>query len=209
VQDGGFKRAAFPRYIPVPEVRSAIHIRTGQRAVVEALDAWLARHQVEIVPFDDVYDACVHLLRQFERIPDLALVGTDWLADDELSIVSCIRQTWPRTAIVVYGTSRDTPRLGLTPLIAACSGPTAIEKLLAQTPAELVRRMCDELAPLAVAPPAAATAEIEKTAAGTEQREGPSRAGERADRPRLDGESSRAALTPQELSALLDPSDDR
>jgi hypothetical protein len=151
-QDGGFNRAAFQRKIPVFEVRSAIHVRTGECAVVEALDHWLARHHVDVIPFADVYDACVHLIKDCEHIPDLALIGADWLADDEFNIVTYIRQTWPRTGIVVYGGARETPLVDLLPMMLTCRTEAALQQLLAGTPTDLVRRLWTDIAEPALPP---------------------------------------------------------
>lgn len=128
------------------EVRSAIHIRTGQCAIVEALDAWLARHRAEVIAFADVYEACVHLIKDCEQIPDLALIGADWLADDEFDIVAYIRQTWPRTAVVVYGGAREAPLVDLLPMMLTCRTEVALQQLLAGTPTDLVRRMWKDAA---------------------------------------------------------------
>lgn len=125
-------------------VRSAIHVRTGQRAVSAAIDDWLARNAVAVTGFADVYDACLYLLRQYERIPDLALLGADWLADDELPLIAYLRQTWPRTVMVVYGGATAPVRVDLLPLTVTVYGPAALDTLLADTPADLVGRHLSE-----------------------------------------------------------------
>jgi hypothetical protein len=136
----------------VSGVRSAIHVRTGPRTSAAAIDTWLTQHQVEIIPFDEVYTACVHVLQHYERIPDLVFVGRDWLAGDELNIVSYVRQTWPRSGIIVYGDTGETPLCDLLPLVLTCRGPAAVHDLLAATPAELVRRLGEQLRPLVLGP---------------------------------------------------------
>lgn len=140
-QDGGFSRATLQRKISVLEVRSAIHVRTGECAVVEALDGWLARHHVETTALADAYEACVHLITQYEHIPDLALIGADWLADEEFNIVAYIRQTWPHTGIVVYGRARELPLAGLLPMMLTCQTEAALKELLAGTPAEVLQHL--------------------------------------------------------------------
>jgi hypothetical protein len=132
----------------VVEVRSALHIRTGQRAAADALDAWLAQYQVESVPFGDVYEACVHLLQNYAHVPDLVLVGADWLSDNEVNIVRYVRQTWSAAAIVVYGSAPDTPRVDVLPLVMTCRGERGLRTLLGGTPAELVRRLAESVGPL-------------------------------------------------------------
>jgi hypothetical protein len=133
-------------------VHSAIHVRTGQRTLVEAIDAWLTQHRVEVTPLDDVYAACVHLLKCYEHIPDLVFVGADWLSRDELSIVSYVRQTWSRSGIVVYGDNSEIPLFDFLPLVLTCRGGAATRALLGGTPADLVRRFGQQLPPLVLAP---------------------------------------------------------
>jgi hypothetical protein len=131
----------------VTGVRSAIHVRTGTRASTDAIDAWLSQHQVAVVPFDDVYAACAHLLKNFAQIPDLVFVGTDWLSRDELGIVPYVRQTWSRTGIVVYGEAAETPPFDWLPLVLMCRGKAALDAVLAAPPASVVRRLDEQLRP--------------------------------------------------------------
>lgn len=198
------------------EVRSAIHVRTGQRASVEAVDAWLAQHGVETVAFDDPYDACVHLLRQYEQIPDLALIGTDWLAEDEANIIAYVRQTWSRAVVVVYGATQETPRFDVLPLTRTCRGEAALRRILAEPPADLVRRMYAQVAPLRLAPspPAVARAVAADAPAGRlPNKEGPDKT-PRTSPERLGlnlsaTEPPRCILTAEELAALLDPAEEQ
>jgi hypothetical protein len=189
-------------------VSSAIHIRTGQRALADTLDQWLARHDVTTRGFDDVYAACVHLLQQYEQIPDLALVGTDWLAPDELSIIAYVRQTWPRTGVVVYGGQRETPRIDLWPLTRAVQGEAGLQKLTGRTPSEIFTELCAEMPPLATRggeseTPARPTREVVAASGEREARE------LEAPRPSVPAAPPRAILTPEELAVLLEPRDDR
>ena len=175
------------------EVRSAIHIRTGQRAAAESLDAWLAQHQVESVPFGDVYEACVHLLQNYAHVPDLVLVGADWLSDDELNIVRYVRQTWSGAAIVVYGSAPDTPRVDILPLVLTCHGERGLRTLLSGTPAELVRRLAESVAPLEPLP---AVPPSRPVAAAPRPIQPPNAAG------------PRASLISDEFSTVSGPTDD-
>ncbi len=120
---------------------TAIHVRTGQRASADVLEAWLARGGVEVLSFDDVYAACIHLLRCYERIPDLALVGTDWLGADELRIVTYIRQTWPQAGIIVYAANADAPDVQLVPLTLSCRGEQAVATLCRTPPEEVLHKL--------------------------------------------------------------------
>jgi hypothetical protein len=197
----------------VVDVHSAIHIRTGQKSVVKRVDDWLAAHDVGCVTFDDVYGACVYLLRHYDRIPDLVLVGADWLARDEYNIVSYVRQTWPRVGVVVYGSAGSTPLFDLLPLMIACDSAAALEQLLAESPGAVVRRMLASVSPgeLAAAsgappapqqplgvgplPPPRGAVEESAAPASSELRVAPT-------------EPPRSILSAEELSALLDASDD-
>ncbi len=214
------------------EVRSAIHIRTGQRAAVDTIDGWLARHQVNTVTFDDVYDACVHLLKHYELIPDLALIGSDWLADAEYQIVPYVRQTWPRTALVVYRAAGNIPLVNVLPAMLTCTGEAALDELLASTPTDVARRLCAATdprpnvpaSPAACRPPATPTVDgfdaggrgpLSRTmgpaAPQDEQRAAVDRhRGNPDEKPalRLPEAEPRAILTAEELAALLNPGDE-
>jgi hypothetical protein len=187
-------------------VRTALHIRTGQPATGAALEGWLARHTVDVVGCDDVYEACVRLLQNYDAVPDLVLLGADWLNADEYRIVRYVRETWPRAGILIYGRIEPSPAWHATPMLHVCHTPGALDKLIAATPAQLLQRLCADTAPLglgAARPPAPAptlprdrqepctvtsvAAAPEPTAAATRN-------------------AARALLTPEELSALLNPS---
>jgi len=129
----------------VSEARRAIHVRTGQQGTVRAVEAWLARSRIETVCYDDVYAACVHLVQRCEDVPDLVLIGGDWLSADEFRIVSYVRQTWPPAGIVVYGAAADLPLFDFLPLTQTCRGETALARLLEGTPADTLRRLRGQL----------------------------------------------------------------
>jgi len=142
------------------QVRRAVHIRTGQPAAAEAIDAWLSDHDVEVLACADVYEACVHLLREYHNVPEMVVIGTDWLAPDELAIVRYARETWPRAAIVVYGAGAS-PAPEASPLTIACGSDAALRTVLADSPAQLLERLClrtvtvpaDDLLPTRAATP--------------------------------------------------------
>jgi len=203
-------------------VRQALHIRTGQRAAVEMLDAWLADHAVAVVPISDVYAACAHLLQRYEQVAELVLLGADWLAKGELSILRYVRETWPRAAVVVYGTARDLAACELAPLTLVCQGSAELERLVAQTPEAIVRRIHGEPVPLCVAASEAArpASSVETDTAETEA---PEEAGDETDlvdysalaaggemeeTTAAGADLPRSLLTPEELAALLDRRDE-
>jgi hypothetical protein len=179
-------------------VRNAIHVQTGQRVLVEQFDRWLERHDVSSAVFEDAYAACVHLLQNYNAIPDLALVGADWLSADELSIIAYIRQTWPRTAIVVYVGQREAPRVELLPLTRVVAGEAAVREWTARTPSERVAEINAEL-------PAVLPVRMARSAeqAGVEALLEPSKAAASE----ADEVAPRELLTAEELAALLGTAD--
>ena len=180
----------------VRQIGSAIHLRTGQRARVEAVDTWLARHEVPVAAFDDAYDACVHLLLHCADIPDLAVVGVDWLTPDEFQILAYIRQTWPHAVIVVYGGEGELPGFDLLPLTQAYARDGGIQTMLADTPEEIVRRLRGRRPSL--------TALARPESVGDT---GGSTAKQSASSP-LPFRSPRAILTAEETAALLESRDE-
>jgi hypothetical protein len=207
----------------VVEVRRAIHVRTGQRAAVDAVDAWLKRHDTEVVSFDDVYAACVHLLQAYERVPDLALIGSDWLGEDEYNIVTYMRQTWPRVGIVVYGESRSTPVFDMLPMTQSCRMEDALRRLIAEPPAVLLEQLRTRASELAATPATTtqpADLRREDPSAPAASREAPRDNGQRrSEQPGQEAtkpvhrearaaEFQRSPLTAEELSALLDGIDE-
>lgn len=121
--------------------RRALHLRSGESGASERIDAWLGDYGLDVVHCAHAYEACVFVLKQGERVPDLVIVGTDWLASDELPILEYFRETWPGAAILVYG-SRSAEIEPETPSMSACC-PTleALDDVLSETPAEFVRQM--------------------------------------------------------------------
>jgi len=125
----------------VARVQSALHVRTGQRTSAVALDAWLSRHEVAVVGVEDVYEACVYLLKNYEQVPDLVLIGMDGLAEDEAAIIGRVRDTWPRAGIVIYGRPGAFAVPCVAPPVQVCCTTEALDRLLSQTPAQLLGAM--------------------------------------------------------------------
>jgi hypothetical protein len=122
----------------VVEVHSAIHVCTGQRHLAALVDTWLTQHSVPVTTFGDVFSACVYLLKNYERVPDLALVGADWLSEDELGIVSYVRQTWPRAGAVVYGAGGTSANFESVPYVRVCHSDGALRAVLATSPHDVL-----------------------------------------------------------------------
>lgn len=161
-----------------------LHIRTGDPGLADAIDAWLRASAVEPVICVDAYEACVHLLKRAEDVPELVFVGVDWLAPDEQEVIRYVRDTWPAVGMVVYGAPLA-PGVADTPLIRVCAARSDLLPLLAAPPAELVDRFAREGAPTAIgAPPSV-----------------------RLPLPSGDAVPLRDVLTREELSALLEEDD--
>lgn len=208
--------------MPVFAVHRAFHIRTGQRAAGEAIDAWLSRHEVETISVADVYEACVYLLKHYECVPDLALLGTAWLTEDELSIVRYIRETWPRVGVVIYGGAAETPAFDSSPFTRICRSQAALERVLAEPPAHLLQQLCQQAAPARPLPAAPGLRRevdepLRRPPAAHETRpadptEGPQAIGDAPGGPAkassAETDPPYAPLTAEELSALLERTDE-
>jgi hypothetical protein len=124
-----------------------LHIRTSDRAGADAIDEWIARHQLEVRSCNDAYDAVVAMLTHPEQVPDLAFVGTVGMDVEDLALIGWLRETWPHVAIVV----RDpTERTGRQPGVATCQDHAALLDLLKAAPADLLQRL--GRSPIAAAP---------------------------------------------------------
>lgn len=198
-------------------VRSAIHIRTGQRSATAEVDQWLARYGLAVRACDDAYAACVMLLREFREIPDLAFVGTDWLAVDEHQIVTYLRQTWPPVGIVVYGEARDAPVPDVLPLVTTCCGAVELAAWLRLDPAEVYERLARTLGPSPAGGGTMAAPEAPRTPVAAPTGLPTFRPARPAvdDRPAPAGlriapaAPPRTLLTAEELAALLGPQEQR
>jgi len=185
----------------VARVQSALHIRTGQRASAVALDAWLSRHEVAVVGVEDVYEACVYLLKNYEQVADLVLIGVDGLAEDEAAIIGRVRDTWPRAGIVIYGRPGAFPVPCVAPPLQVCCTTEALDRVLSQTPAQLLDAM--DL-------PAASWSDVSAPPTGAERLGGrvqPTGSRNR-DEERRCADAPPLPLTREELAALLDDPED-
>jgi hypothetical protein len=164
------------------------------------VDDWLRAHAVHRIAFDDVYDACLHLLREPQPVPLLVFIGSDWLMPEELVIAQYARQVWSSTPCLVYGSE---PRFALHPSPfgeQVFRSRAALRELL-QGPPEHV---ADQLR---ASTPTAATSVVAARPAAAGQ------PGQRDARPGLsisspEDEPPRSILTNEELSALLDDLDE-
>lgn len=145
-------------------------------------------------------------MKHYEQVSELALIGATWLMPDEFGIVRCLRETWPHVAIVVYALEHGA--ILSDPLTVTCAAEADLAELLAQTPADAVQRIRANGSKLwaavrearrsgagtARAPHERAEPPVARPAAGTLLRVAPA-------------EPGRPLLTAEELSALLDASE--
>ncbi|MFQ5807210.1 MAG: hypothetical protein ACE5I3_12245 [Phycisphaerae bacterium] len=125
--------------------KKAIHLRTGDRGTDGAISTWLARHGVEVVNCTDPFEACAVALTQRNLAPDLALIGADWLAPDERSIIGYLREIWPGLTTVVYGSPPATSGFEAPPPTLVCRSAGAVRRMLANPPDTLLKQSLEAL----------------------------------------------------------------
>ena len=119
--------------------RTAIHLRTGEADVSDLVDDWLQQYEIHGPIFANAFDTCVYLLQESDKVPDLAFVGVDWLSPDEGDIVHYLRETWPALGIVVYAGGTDTFGCELKGLTQFCPSQVALQQLLEHSPEQLLQ----------------------------------------------------------------------
>jgi hypothetical protein len=177
-------------------VPSALHVRTGDPGAAELIDAWCRTHGVDAHVCGDAYDACVHLLKRADHVPDVVFIGVDWLAPDEHEIICYARETWPAVGLVLYGGAPANP--AATPPALVCASRGELSALLSEAPAALAARF-EQLTELPTPRRDSAAAPLDPAENGL----GPSRPGAKA----AEADALRGVLTREELSALLDDDD--
>jgi hypothetical protein len=129
-------------------VRRAIHIGCGGTRAAQAVDAWLSRHSIERTCCADAFGACAHLLNSSACVPELAFVGADRLTNDDLVILSYLRETWPAVGIVVYGRNVESDSRTRDARMLVCASAAALHQVLAGSPAHLVARFHHRSSPI-------------------------------------------------------------
>jgi hypothetical protein len=131
----------------VRAVRRAIHIHSGRTTVGDAVDAWLDRHGVERMCCADAFAACSVILMQSTRVPDLAFVGADRLASDELPILAYLREAWPGVGIVLYGRHAQPCSHTRATQTLVCPSSAALREIMDAPPDHLLVRLRRTLPP--------------------------------------------------------------
>jgi hypothetical protein len=124
---------------------AAVHLCTGNQGTDEAIRAWLERHGVEVVACADAFEACTVALTQPDRKPDLALIGTDWLAPEELAIIGYWRETWPGLTVILYGSAEGTAGLPTQPSTHVCRSAEELQHLLEDSPDNVLKQTHEAL----------------------------------------------------------------
>lgn len=123
----------------VDQPLTVLHLATADHASTAQVDAWLQRYSTSVSRCSDVFDACLNLIRSPEHVPDLVLLGADYLLTDELNIFDYLRETWPSAIVVVYGDAERCARLTAGRDTDVYTPPRAALDL-AQSPAALLEQ---------------------------------------------------------------------
>lgn len=123
---------------PVGSGIRALHVRTGAPALGVRVANWFSDHNVEATSCDDAFDAVAHLIRHPDDMPDLVLIGLDWLADVDFTLLAYIHDTWPSAAVITY--VQETLRRITEPEspVFVCRTPEELSGLLCNPPAALL-----------------------------------------------------------------------
>ncbi|GEM_PF-1990104 len=114
-----------------------VHLRTGDAAIDGRIAAWLRRHGATVIECADACEACVLAVRAEGLPPQLAMVGADWLAPDEFSVLGYFREVWPSIGIVITGSPRVVAMFPASPRTYICRNEAALVRMFALTPAAL------------------------------------------------------------------------
>lgn len=122
----------------------AVHVCTGERALAARVEAWLAANGVVVQCVDNAFETCVLLSRKLGDPPNLVIVGLDWLSDDELALLSYIRDTWTNAVLVAYADDRSRQIILRDPMTCVCCEPAQLASLMSGTVADLLNRFQDK-----------------------------------------------------------------
>jgi len=176
--------------------RNAFHLSFGKHGASRAVQDWLTHHQVGLLECSDTLEACATLLTDAAFDPQLALIAADRLAPGDRPILDYIRQTWVNAVLVLYGL--DGAPGEIPPAVLCRCSPAEFRQMLSASPdALLSSRQTERQEPGAARP------------TGASQVITPSRWNAASGALPANPVSPRAALTPEELSALLDEEEAR
>ncbi len=113
---------------------SALHIVGGDASSAQRIDRWLGDNGVAVERCGDVYRACVRLLRGPALVPELVVIGIDWLSPAQREICGYVRETWPASVQLRYGHEAAPQRPDALPLSYYCRVPDGLATLVAARP---------------------------------------------------------------------------
>ncbi len=134
--------------LSVDHVGVVMHLRTSQDADAQAVERWLSQHDLHSNVCRDAFELCARALRQPEIMPDLVLVGLDWLSPDDLAVCDHVSDTWPAAVVVGYTHGERVPDHLSPPPHVRCF---PLPQLLRLKPADLLRRSVRDSASESVA----------------------------------------------------------
>lgn len=125
-------------HVPVGSGIRALHVRTGAPGLCARVTGWLAAHSVQADSCDDAFETVAYLIRRPEFMPDIVLVGLDWLNDSDLRLLNFLHETWPSAAVVTY--AQELLRRDGTPRFVSieCRSPGGLADVLDNPPAAIL-----------------------------------------------------------------------
>jgi len=195
----------------------ALHLRTSSNRADQLVERWLRQHGVEVLRCADAWQACLSALQRRGEPVELAFVGLEWLAADELAVLHHVREAWPRVGLVIVACAGES-LLMPPPRTIVCRGLQALRRLLSGGPDQLLQRFARfervERRPLTPAMPASAAPPARSLETELPREIVAPDAGSPAAAPGHDGEppapptdnqrrAGPVGLTPEEVAALL------
>lgn len=116
-------------------------MRSADRASDTAIETWLERHGVEVAPCADAFEACTFALTRRQPVPDLVVVGFDWLAVDERRVVEHLHEAWPTAVVVVHGNLHAIADFRGGSSMLVLRRPGDLQRMLAESPDALLERV--------------------------------------------------------------------
>ncbi|MFN0137937.1 MAG: hypothetical protein ACKVS9_17680 [Phycisphaerae bacterium] len=129
-------------------LRSAFHIRTGDRRLADSADEWLRSRGFDRTNVDDVYDACTQLIAGSMVAPAVVLVGLDHVHADELAILDYLRKLYPDATMFAYGIVRGASPARNVRGVSVAADWTQLECLLAAWQASRERHLPSQREPI-------------------------------------------------------------
>lgn len=121
--------------------RSAFHLRGTDRKSVDLVDGWLVQHHFKVNGAPDALTACAHLVLAPKPAPMLAFISTDLFGPRDMVLLEHLRETWPRTGLVLYGAKLYVSAASHRELTLVAPSRARLRGLLANSPEALRERL--------------------------------------------------------------------